>query len=240
MGETEELSKVYHDVAGRSSKLLGEFAQKQAQGMSSAVRDEMGIAKAFMDLYARMAADPSVLATFSMNMWMDYARLWQSGWMKALGIDAKPVAEAAQSDLSANFLFDYIKQSYLIAARHIQEAVSQVEGLPPESERKVAFFTRQYVDALAPSNFLLTNPEVLRETLASGGQNLVRGLNNLLSDIEKGGGQLRISMTDENAFQLDGVNVTEFVFTPKRHNLVCFNALPHLDQPEYAQWVTYS
>src|SRR5213083_1187237 len=213
MGEAEELSKVYHDVAERSSKLLGEFAQKQAQGMSSAVRDEMGIAKAFMDLYARMAADPSVLATFSMNMWMDYARLWQSGWMKALGIDAKPVAEAAQGDLrfkdqdwSANFLFDYIKQSYLIAARHIQGAVSQVGGLPPESERKVAFFTRQYVDALAPSNFLLTNPEVLRETLASGGQNLVRGLNNLLSDIEKGGGQLRISMTDENAFQL-GKNV---------------------------------
>src|SRR5437773_12229529 len=176
-------------------------------------RDVMGIAKAFMDLYARMAADPSVLATFSMNMWMDYARLWQSGWMKALGIDAKPVAEAAQGDLrfkdqdwSANFLFDYIKQSYLIAARHIQGAVSQVGGLPPESERKVAFFTRQYVDALAPSNFLLTNPEVLRETLASGGQNLVRGLNNLLSDIEKGGGQLRISMTDENAFQL-GKNV---------------------------------
>src|SRR5213078_3011947 len=177
MGETEELSKVYHDVAERSSKLLGEFAQKQAQGMSCAVRDEMGIAKAFMDLYARMAADPSVLATFSMNMWMDYARLWQSGWMKALGIDAKPVAEAAQGG-----------------------------GLPPESERKVAFFTRQYVDALAPSNFLLTNPEVLRETLASGGHNLVRGLNNLLSDIEKGGGQLRISMTDENAFQL-GKNV---------------------------------
>src|SRR6266481_673968 len=213
MGEAEELSKVYHDVAERSSKLLGEFAQKQAQGMSLAVRDEMGIAKAFMDLYARMAADPSVLATFSMNMWMDYARLWQSGWMKALGMEAKPVAEAAQGDLrfkdqdwSANFLFDYIKQSYLIAARHIQEAVSQVEGLPPESEKKVAFFTRQYVDALAPSNFLLTNPEVLRETLASGGQNLVRGLNNLLSDIEKGGGQLRISMTDENAFQL-GKNV---------------------------------
>src|SRR2546428_11184628 len=213
MGEAEELSKVYHDVAERSSKLLGEFAQKQAQGMSSAVRDEMGIAKAFMDLYARMAADPSVLATFSMNMWMDYARLWQSGWMKALGIDAKPVAEAAQGDLrfkdqdwSANFLFDYIKQSYLIAARHIQGAVSQVGGLPPESERKVAFFTRQYVDALAPSNFLLTNPEVLRETLASGGQNLVRGLNNLLSDIEKGGGQLPISITDESAFQL-GKNV---------------------------------
>ncbi|MHC0039842.1 hypothetical protein ACX9YW_23345, partial [Pseudoneobacillus sp. C159] len=82
---------------------------------------------------------------------------------------------------SSNFLFDYMKQSYLIAARHIQHAVAGVEGLSPESERKVAFFTRQYVDALSPSNFALTNPQVLRETLESGGQNLLRGLNNLLS-----------------------------------------------------------
>src|SRR6202008_4501278 len=79
-------------------------------------------------------------------------------------------------------------------------------GLPQDSEKKVAFFTRQYVDALSPSNFLLTNPRGRRAPLASGGQNLVRGLNNLLADIEKGGGKLRISMTDESAFQL-GRNV---------------------------------
>src|SRR6185503_7623673 len=107
---------------------------------------------------------------------------------------------------SSNFVFDHIKQSYLIAARNIQQTVASVAGLPPESEKKVAFFTRQYVDALSPSNFLLTNPQVLRETLHSGGQNLVRGLNNLLADLEKGAGQLRISMTDESAFQL-GRNV---------------------------------
>src|SRR5437660_12308841 len=98
MNQDEQL-KILRDVAERSSKILGEFAQKQAQSMSSAVRDEMGIAKAFMDLYARMAADPSVLATFSMNMWVDYARLWQSGWMTALGLEASPAGEAAQGDL---------------------------------------------------------------------------------------------------------------------------------------------
>jgi len=58
------------------------------------------------------------------------------------------------------------------------------------------------VDALAPSNFLMTNPQVLRETIATGGENLVRGMNNLLRDLERGGGQLRVSMTDETAFQL--------------------------------------
>src|SRR5947207_5738657 len=183
-----ELARVYHDVAERSSKILGEFAAKQAQGMSAAVRDEMGIAKAFMDLYSRMAADPALMASASVNWWLDSMRLWQSSWMKMLGMDSQPVAEPLKGDWrfkdedwSNNFLFDYIKQSYLISARHIQHAVASVGGLPEDSEKKVAFFTRQYVDALAPSNFLMTNPQVLRETLASGGQNLVKGLSNLLA-----------------------------------------------------------
>jgi polyhydroxyalkanoate synthase len=211
--ESAELAKVAQQVAERSSRILGDFARKQAESMSAALRDEMGIAKAFMDLYSRMAADPALVASATMKLWAEQMRLLQSSWMKMLGMPSEPVAEPAKGDWrfkdeewSKNFLFDYIKQSYLIAARNIQHAVAQVEGLSPESEKKVAFFTRQYVDALAPSNFLLTNPQVLRETLASGGQNLVRGLNNLLADIEKGGGELRISMTDETAFQL-GRNV---------------------------------
>src|SRR3954466_5131960 len=211
--ESAELAKVAQQVAERSSRILGDFARKQAESMSAALRDEMGIAKAFMDLYSRMAADPALVASATMKLWAEQMRLLQSSWMKMLGMPSEPVAEPAKGDWrfkdeewSKNFLFDYIKQSYLIAARNIQHAVAQVEGLSPESEKKVAFFTRQYVDALAPTNFLMTNPQVLRETLASGGQNLVRGLNNLLADIEKGGGELRISMTDETAFQL-GRNV---------------------------------
>src|ERR1043165_5886181 len=205
--------KVVQSVAERSSKILADFTQKQAQSLSAAMRDEMGIAKAYMDMYAKLASDPALVASISVNLWVDYARLWQSSWMKMFGMQSAPVAEPAKSDSrfkdqdwSANFLFDLIKQSYLISARHIQNAVAQVEGLPADSEKKVAFFTRQYVDALSPSNFLLTNPQVLRETVSSGGQNLVRGLNNLLADIEKGGGQLQISMTDEKAFKL-GENV---------------------------------
>jgi len=190
-------------VAERSSRILGDFAQKQAKSLSSAVRDEMGIARAFMDLYAQMASNPAALASFSINLWMDQARLWQSSWMKMMGMPAAPIAEPAKGDYrfkdgdwQSNFLFDYLKQSYLIASRHINHAVSEVQGLSPESEKKVAFFTRQYMDALSPSNFALTNPQVLRETLSSGGQNLVKGLDNLLRDIEKGGGELRVSMTD--------------------------------------------
>jgi polyhydroxyalkanoate synthase len=208
--DSEQLARVYQDVAERAAKLLGEFAQRpQFAGLG----DELGLARAYMDLYGRMLANPAALAAASLNLWLDYARLWQWSWMKLLGHAAPPVAAPAKGDArfkdddwSDHFMFDFVKQSYLIAARHIQHAVAGVEGLPEDSQKKVAFFTRQYVDALAPSNFVLTNPQVLRETLASGGQNLVRGLNNLLGDIEKGGGQLSISMTDESAFEL-GRNV---------------------------------
>jgi polyhydroxyalkanoate synthase len=209
-----ETARVLQEVAERSAKLLGEFASKDhSSSVSAAAGDELGIAKAYMDLYSRMLANPAALTAFSTSLMLDYMQLWQSSWMKMLGVQASPVAVPAKGDgrfrdddWSSNFLFDYMKQSYLIASRHIQHAVASVDGLSPESEKKVAFFTRQYVDALSPSNFALTNPQVLRETVSSGGQNLLKGLNNLLSDMEKGGGKLHISMTDEKAFQL-GKNV---------------------------------
>ena len=177
----EDLAKVYREVAERAARMLGEYAHRHPQ--LGGTDDELGIGKAYMELYARMFANPAALAATSMSMWFDYAQLWQSSWMKLLGQHSEPVAAPAKGDArfkdddwSSNFLFDFVKQSYLIASRHIQGAVSNVEGLPEEAQKKVAFFTRQYVDALAPSNFIMTNPQVLRETLASGGQNLVRGL----------------------------------------------------------------
>ena len=89
----------------------------------------------------------------------------------------------------------------------MQKLVSERRGPRRRHAHKVDFFTRQFVDALAPSNFALTNPEVLRATLQTGGQNLrATACNNLLGDIERGDGQLRISMTDYDAFKL-GENV---------------------------------
>jgi len=212
--DAEEMAKVLQQVAQRSAKILKEFAAKHvADNVTAAVADELGIARAYMDLYTRMLSNPFAMASASMNMMVDYAHLWQNAWMKAMGQNVQPVAEPAKGDArfkdaewSENFLFDYFKQSYLIASRHIQHAVGGVDGLAEESQKKVAFFTRQYIDAMAPSNFAMTNPQVMRETMASGGKNLLKGLNNLLADIEKGEGQLRVSMTDEKAFQL-GRNV---------------------------------
>ena len=175
--------------------------------------DELGVGKAFSDMAAKLMTDPFKLAEAGMRMWQDYFMLWQNTMKRAMGEESAPVAEAPTSDnrfrselWQNNLVFDYIKQSYLIAAQNIQKTVSEVEGLDAQTARKVKFFTRQYVDALAPTNFVMTNPEVLKTTVETGGKNLLDGLNHLLHDLERGHGKLAISMTDYKAFKM-GENV---------------------------------
>ena len=200
-------------AAEKSAKVIGDFAARNAKSGAALPSDELGLGKAFMELAAQMLSNPARLAESHMNLWWDYMNLWQGSMLRMLGAPAEPVAvpkdgdkRFKHEDWQEHFLFDYVKQSYLIAARWLHDQVAKVEGLDDHTKKKVDFFTRQYIDALAPSNFALTNPEVFRETVATGGQNLVKGLHNLLDDIERGGGQLKISMTDAKAFEL-GVNI---------------------------------
>jgi polyhydroxyalkanoate synthase len=209
-----QLAHLYADIAQKSGQLVTQYLKNGKNGSSPAAADELGIAQAFFQAWTRLLADPLKLAEANLKLWQDYAALWQSSWLKLMGQDAAPVAEPTpgdrrfkHADWQQNFLYDYIKQSYLIAARHLHQTIGGVNGLDTHTARKVDFYTRQYIDALAPSNFLLTNPEVLRETVASGGQNLVKGLNNLLEDLSRSaGGQLKLRMTDESAFKL-GENI---------------------------------
>ncbi|MBW7902812.1 MAG: class I poly(R)-hydroxyalkanoic acid synthase [Rhodocyclaceae bacterium] len=208
-----DVAKTYAEVAQRASRLLTQFMEKKAREGVAAPGDELGVAKAYMDLSARLLANPYKLAQTQMNMMWDYFSLWQGSMLKMMGMPITPVAAPEKGDKrfkdedwEQHFLFDYVKQSYLIAARHLHDTVCCVEGLDEATQTKINFFTRQYIDALSPSNFALTNPEVFRETVKSHGQNLVKGLNNLLQDIEQGDGQLRIRMTDTSAFEM-GKNV---------------------------------
>ena len=209
-----EMAKTYAEVAQRASRLIAQFMEKKAKEGASAPTDELGVAKAFMDLSSRLMANPYKLAQTQMNMMWDYFSLWQNTTMKMMGMPVgSPVAAPRKGDnrfkdeeWEQHFLFDFVKQSYLITARHLHDTVASAEGLDEATQLKVNFFTRQYIDALSPSNFALTNPEVFRETVKSHGQNLIKGLNNLLHDVESGDGQLRIRMTDTSAFEM-GKNV---------------------------------
>jgi polyhydroxyalkanoate synthase len=173
----------------------------------------VSLGQAFLDMTARMMADPGKLIQAQMSLWQDYMTLWQSTTQRLLGENTAPVIKPSAEDRrfkdpawDENALFDYIKQSYLLTARWMQSSVRNVEGLDPKTSKKLDFYTRQFVDAMAPSNFIATNPQVLRATVESGGENLVKGLENLLADLERGKGQLLIRMTDENAFTV-GENI---------------------------------
>jgi poly[(R)-3-hydroxyalkanoate] polymerase subunit PhaC len=211
--EAGEIARSLSKIAERSQSLVNDFLERQREGKIAPVSDDLGLARAFTDLAVSLMANPWKLAEVQMQMWQEYWKLWQHGMQRMMGEQPAPVAAPAASDnrfknevWQNNFLFDYIKQSYLIAAQGAQNLVAGAEGLDPQTQRKVRFFTRQFVDALAPTNFAFTNPEVLTATLQSGGKNLLDGLHNLLGDLERGGGQLAISMTDYNAFKL-GENV---------------------------------
>ena len=120
-----------------------------------------------------------------------------------LGHAADPVIEPARDDRrfrdpawDDDAVFSIIKQSYLLTSRWLTEVTNDVDGLDDKTRQKLDFYTRQFVDAMAPSNFVATNPEVLRATLESGGDNLLRGFNHLLADLDRGKGKLAIRMTD--------------------------------------------
>jgi len=209
-----QMATLYADIAQKSGQLISKYLERGKTGGLPGMSDELGIAQAFFQAWTQLLADPFRLAESNMKFWQDSMVLWQSTMLKMMGQDSKAVAAPQpgdrrfkHDDWQQNFLYDYVKQSYLIAARHLHQTLGHVEGLDPHTAKKVDFYTRQYIDAVSPSNFLLTNPEVMRETVASGGQNLVKGLNNLLDDLARSsGGQVRMRMTDENAFKL-GVNI---------------------------------
>src|SRR5512137_2273531 len=128
--DPKEMAKTYGEVAQRASRLITEHLQRQMRKGISAPADELGIAQAFMDMMAKMLANPYKLAQAQMNLVWDYFSLWQHSMMRFSGMQGAPIAAPAKGDnrfkdaqWEEHFLFDFMKQSYLISARHIHDAV---------------------------------------------------------------------------------------------------------------------
>jgi polyhydroxyalkanoate synthase len=197
----------------RCQRIMQRFWDRQAEQQGFQIPDPLVVGKAFFELGAAMLQDPAKLAEAQSKLWQGYADLFDAASKRLNGEAAAPVAVPAPDDKrfkdeawSENVLFDTLKQSYLLTSNWIRDAVRDVEGLDPKTRDKAAFYTRQWVNALAPTNFAATNPKVIQRTLDTKGDNLVKGLDHLLEDLERGEGQLRISMTDETAFTL-GQNI---------------------------------
>ncbi len=208
--ETEKLQTAFKDIATRSQKLLQDFSERyKADGPQPA--DPLQLTQTFMDFTAKMLADPNRLVQAQMELWQQYMNLWQVTAQRMMGQPAAPVAEPAKGDKRFNdpawkdeVVFDYLKQSYLLTARWLQGTVKEVEGVDDKTAKKVDFYTRQFIDAMSPSNFAMTNPQVVKATVESKGENLLKGLQNMLTDLERGKGKLAIRQTDMDAFKVGG------------------------------------
>jgi polyhydroxyalkanoate synthase len=210
MPDPAAIGRSMTDIAERSQRIVSEWLKRQPQEEHAA--DPLNIGSAFLEMTTRLMANPAKLMQAQLGFWQDYMTLWQNTARRIMGIEHEPVIDASsdrrfRDDMwKENEVFDFIKQSYLLSARFVQDVVKHVDGLDPKTAQKVDFYSRQFVDAMSPSNFLLTNPEVLRKTAETGGENLLKGLSNLLADLERGKGKLSIKMTDMDAFRV-GENI---------------------------------
>src|SRR5437016_1802477 len=171
------------------------------------------VIKTFSTVAEYWMSDKDRAADLQLKMGKAYLDLWGSTVRRMAGEDVKPAIEASPRDKrfqdpewKSNQFFDFVKQLYLLTTQWAQELVKNADGLDPHTRKKAEFYVQQIANALAPSNFVLTNPEVLRETLASSGDNLVRGMKMLAEDIEAGGGVLRIRQSDPSNLVV-GVNM---------------------------------
>jgi polyhydroxyalkanoate synthase len=215
IGDGAEFVRNMMRVGVQSQQLLTEFAKRQLE-QGNAPADPLNLTDTFMALARGMAAHPAALIDAQFQLWRDAMGLWEAAAHRMLGGTPQPVAAPSSADKrfrdkdwQENQIFDFIKQSYLLTANWLQNTVANVEGLDPVMRRRADFYTKQFVDAIAPSNFVLTNPEVLRTTMRTNGENLVRGLDNLLADLERGHGQLAIRQSGDGFVVGENIALTQ-------------------------------
>ena len=175
----------------------------------SAASDLTEATKLFGEIAQHWVADPGRLLEAQGELARNFMALGSASVQRLLGGAAPPVVEPEPGDnrfkdpdWSRNPYFDFWKQSYLITTRWLDDLLDRTEGLDERTRQRAEFYLKQVGSALSPSNFPLTNPEVLRETFATSGNNLVQGMANLVHDLEKSGDILSISQTDTEAFEV--------------------------------------
>ena len=169
--------------------------------------------EALLEFGEKLLENPDVVLGSQMELMQNQLKLWQQTSLKFMGQTAEAVIEPESSDRrfkdeewSSNVLYDYLKQFYLLQSKAINDMVDGVGELTPNTKNKVDFLIRQYVNALSPSNFAGTNPEVIRKAVETGGGSILRGMEQLSNDLKGSFGGLNVTMSDMTAFKV-GKNV---------------------------------
>lgn len=208
----EQFSQNMARISGLYQRIVQELlARHSSAEISPSVIDPLNISSALTEITAKIWSDPEKLFKYQANYTHNYLELLKNVTSRFMGENTQPLYKAGFKDnrfrdnaWDENVLFNFIKQSYLMTSEWWQQVITDVEGVDHKTARKVSFYTRQCIDALSPTNFVVTNPEVLKATLESNGENLVKGLSNLLADIEHSKRHISITTTDNSAFTIGG------------------------------------
>ncbi|WDI31147.1 class I poly(R)-hydroxyalkanoic acid synthase [Hyphococcus flavus] len=212
----DALSEYLTDISGRSQEVIREFFDRNAdmrRYTGELPSDPLNVGEAFQEMMKGLSMDPGTVMQRQFNLYGDYAKLMATMSQRMAGESVKPAISPTPGDKrfahpawNENHMLDFIKQSYLIFARWLETTIDQVDFDDEHEKKKAEFFTRQFIDAFSPSNFAMLNPEVVEATIESKGENLLKGLKNLLEDIDRGHGELAIRQADLDFFKL-GENV---------------------------------
>ena len=208
--QLDALAKNMIRLFDQGAKAVSTMAERSnGQGPYNVVSEANEAAKSLGDIARHWVADPGKLVAAQGELFKSYADLWGRSVRRFLGEEVEPVVvpepgdnRFKDPDWSNGQFFDFCKQAYLITSRWAEDVTRKTEGIDEKTRKKALFYLNQVLSALSPSNFPLTNPEVVRTTLATNAENLVRGMAHFIQDLERGHGRLALKMTDASAFKL--------------------------------------
>jgi polyhydroxyalkanoate synthase len=193
------------DVGGRALTLMLKDKRPDGPGGMAGEISEAG--NMFASVMSRWLAEPEKFAVKQSKLAEDFVELWGRTNKRFLGEKVEPLAKPAPGDnrfrdpeWTENPFFDFCKQAYLLGVNWADDLVRDAEGVEDHTRRRAQFYLSQITSALSPSNFPFTNPEVLRMTMSTNAENLVRGMTQLVKDLDESGDLLRIKQTDLSAF----------------------------------------
>ncbi|MEI7805594.1 MAG: class I poly(R)-hydroxyalkanoic acid synthase [Hyphomicrobiales bacterium] len=190
-------------------KALAAYIKPREEGqIKGGVADEVtDVVKTLGQVADYWLSDPKRALELQSSLGRAYLDLWGGAVKRMAGEAIAPVAIPDAKDKrftdpewSTNQFFDFLKQAYLVTAQWADHLVKNADNLDPHTRQKADFYVRQIANAISPSNFVFTNPELWRETFASNADNLVRGMQNLTEDIRAGHGDLKIRQSDPSQF----------------------------------------
>ncbi|KGP63228.1 poly(3-hydroxyalkanoate) synthetase [Legionella norrlandica] len=203
MTHDTELSELMQAVAKKSLQIITDLKEKPIP-LPALVNEYIDLTEHFQNLIAIILKNPEKVWRMQLNYLEDALSLAQAQFSYWLEGKPMPINDQRFSgeDWLHNPFFNLLSQHYLLANEHMNSLLENMEYGDEILAKRLRFFTRQYIDALSPTNFIHTNPQLIAETLQSHGKNLLRGLHNLLSDVEAGSSRLIIKMTDTEAFKI--------------------------------------